>query len=100
MIFLDASYLISLIYTKHEKHERAIEIWNQTKKNNNEKIISNLVIAEVITVLDKRIKADNDILKKAYTFLNRDFIIIEDSHLFDNTLQNRRFCGHRKSEIF
>jgi len=51
MIFLDTNFLISFFVNKEEDHLRAVEIAKIIE--NEEKIISKLVIAETITVLKK-----------------------------------------------
>ena len=84
MIFLDTSYLVSLILDKHEKHERSKEIYE--KIEGEEKIISKLVVSEVITVLDKKLKLDKELLKSAYTYLHEDFTIIDDYVFFDDAM--------------
>lgn len=86
MIFLDASYLVSLISNEHENHERAKGIFHN-QIHDKEKIISKLVIAEVITVLDKKLKVSKELLEKAYTSLNEDFTIIDDYPFFDNAME-------------
>jgi len=85
MIFLDASYLISLIFEDHDNHEKAKELYGKMK--NKEKIISKLVITEVITVLDKKLKVNRELIKNAYNYLNTDFNIIDDYVFFDNALE-------------
>jgi predicted nucleic acid-binding protein len=49
MIFLDANFLINLYVKSNKNHERAKEIFKLIEKR--EKVISNLVIIEVITVM-------------------------------------------------
>jgi len=85
MIFLDASYLVSLIFEGHDKHEKAKELYE--KMDNKEKIISKLVITEVITVLDKKLKVSKELIKHAYTYLNEDFNIIDDYVFFDSAME-------------
>ncbi len=87
MIFLDASYLISLISNEHENHERAKDIFHN-QIHDKEKIISKLVIAEVIIVLDKKLKVSKELLEKAYTSLNEDFTIIDDYPFFDDAMEH------------
>jgi predicted nucleic acid-binding protein len=67
---------------KEENHQRAIEIARTIE--NEEKIISKLVIAETITVLKKKLPI-KDIIK-IYEVLG-DFITVEDAHLFDKTFK-------------
>jgi predicted nucleic acid-binding protein len=85
MIFLDASYLISLIFDGHDKHEKAKQLYEEM--DNKEKIISKLVIAEVITVLDKKLKVNKELIKYAYNYLNEDFNIIDDYVFFDSAME-------------
>ena len=86
MIFLDANYIIALFIKEHEFHERANEINTITAKK--EKVISRLVIAEVITVLNMKIKASNKIKKRVYEQLNNNFDIIEDHYFYDKAFEN------------
>ncbi|MDR1721815.1 MAG: type II toxin-antitoxin system VapC family toxin [Methanobrevibacter sp.] len=81
MIFLDASFLISLIVNDHKNFERAKKIYK--KIENEEKIISKLVITEVITVLDSNLKVDEELLKSTYKYLNEDFQVIDDYPFFN-----------------
>jgi predicted nucleic acid-binding protein len=55
MIFLDANFIISLSLKKHEDHKQASEIWENI--GNREKITSKTVVAEVLNVLNTRLKA-------------------------------------------
>ncbi|KZX17290.1 PIN domain-containing protein [Methanobrevibacter filiformis] len=49
MIFLDTSFLVAYFFENDDFHERAVEVNERIK--NEEKVISNLVISEVLTVL-------------------------------------------------
>ena len=82
MIFLDTSFLISFFVNKENDHERALEVANKIK--NEDKLISKSVIAETITVLKKKLPT-KDIIK-IYDVL-QDFIIVEDSHLFNEAFK-------------
>jgi predicted nucleic acid-binding protein len=85
MLFLDASYLISLLFDGHDKHEKAKKLYY--KIDSKEKIISKLVITEVITVIDKNLKVSKELLKYTYKYLNTDFNIINDYIFFDNAME-------------
>ncbi|MDR3292432.1 MAG: type II toxin-antitoxin system VapC family toxin [Methanobrevibacter sp.] len=85
MIFLDVNFLISLFYNGHEKQKRAIEIWNNIKDK--ELVISNLVITEVITVLNMKLKQDKNELKEVYFNLIENFTILEDINLYDEAME-------------
>jgi len=82
MIFLDANFLISFFVNKEDNHERAVEIAKTIE--NEEKIISKLVIAETITILKKKLST-KDIIK-IYNIL-QDFTTAEDTHLFDKAFE-------------
>jgi len=82
MIFLDTSFLISFFVNKENDHERALEVANKIK--NEDKLISKSVIAETITILKKKLPT-KDIIK-IYDVL-QDFIIVEDSHLFNEAFK-------------
>ena len=78
MIFLDTNFLISFFVKKEDAHKRAVEIAKTIE--NEEKIISKLVIAETITILKQELPT-KDIIT-IYNIL-QDFTTVEDTHLFD-----------------
>ena len=98
MIFLDANYIIALAITKHKFHERAKEINKNILEK--EKIISKLVVAEVITVLNMKIKADNKIIEKTYQKMKNNFDILEDSYFYDNALEKLLKYNEKDLSLF
>jgi predicted nucleic acid-binding protein len=82
MIFFDANFLINYYVETNENHERAKEI--MAFIGNRIKIISNLVIMEVITVLNTKLKQDSAMLLKVYKELNEDYKILIDNDFYDN----------------
>jgi predicted nucleic acid-binding protein len=82
MIFLDTNFLISFFVNKEKDHERAVEIAKTIE--NEEKIISKLVVAETITVLKKKLPTKD--IVKIYVVL-KDFTTVEDVHLFDKAFE-------------
>ena len=66
---------------QHEYHNRAVEIWGDLA-NEKEKIISNLIIPEVITVLNVQLKQNKDLLKKAFIHMSNNFTIINDKDMY------------------
>ena len=76
MIFLDASFLINLYVETNNEHKRANEIYNLIE--NEEKIISNLVIMEVITVMNIKLKQDLHLISEVYEELNITYKILND----------------------
>ncbi|MDR3063022.1 MAG: PIN domain-containing protein [Methanobrevibacter sp.] len=85
MIFLDANYIISLFIENHEFHERAKEI--DESLVGKEQIISRLVISEVITILNIRLKASNEVIERAYHQMHNYYEIIEDHYFYDKGLE-------------
>jgi len=77
MIFLDANFIISLYIKEHEYHDRAVKIWDNIREH--EKIVSNLIIPEVITVLNVKLKQHKDLLKKVFYDMTHNFIILNDT---------------------
>jgi predicted nucleic acid-binding protein len=84
MIFLDANYIISLYVEAEEDHKRALEI--RKKIENEEKLVSKLVIAELINVLYTKLKVDKKLIKRTYEEIKNKYTIIEDSYIFDKTM--------------
>ncbi|MGL4669550.1 MAG: type II toxin-antitoxin system VapC family toxin [Methanobacteriaceae archaeon] len=97
MIFLDANYIIALFIEDHKFNERAKEIY---KSIDNEKIISRLVITEVITVLNIKIKADNGIIKKVYQQMYNNFSVIEDHYFHDKAVQKLLKYNEKDLSLF
>lgn len=81
MIFLDANFLINLYVEKSNEHERANEIHNLIE--NEEKVISNLVIMEVITVMNIKLKLDLDLISEVYEELNISYKILNDATFYN-----------------
>ncbi len=85
MIFLDANFLINYYVETNENHYRAKEIMALIE--NKEKIISKLVIMEVITVMNTKLKQDSSILLNVYKELNEDYKVLIDNDFYDNGLE-------------
>lgn len=81
MIFLDANFLINLYVETNNYHERANEIYNLIE--NEEKVISNLVIMEVITVMNIKLKLDLDLISEVYEELNIAYKILNDANFYN-----------------
>ena len=84
MIFLDANYLVSYYINTEEQHKLALEIMKEIK--NHEKIISKLIIAETINVLYTKLKVDKNRIKEIYEELKNEYTLIEDSYIYDKTI--------------
>lgn len=81
MIFLDANFLINLYVETSNVHKRANEIYNLIE--NEEKIISNLVILEVITIMNIKLKLDLDLISEVYEELNISYKILNDATFYN-----------------
>ncbi len=57
-IFVDANFFIALFYSKDSLHKRAITISKKLKKESIQLVISNLIFAEVVTVISQRVSRD------------------------------------------
>jgi len=85
MIFLDTNFLVSFFIEEETDHERAIKLMESIK--NEEKIISKLIIAETINLLNKKLKVNKDRIGIIYEELKKDYTIIEDSFVFDEAVK-------------
>ncbi len=81
MIFLDANFLINFYVKTNKDHQRAYELLNSF--NNDELLISKLVIMEVVTVMNVKLKQGSNIISKVYEELNNDFKVIDDNNFHD-----------------
>ena len=81
MIFCDTDYFINLYVETNENHERAKEIYDLIE--NKEKTISKLVIMEVITVLNIKLKQNHKLISKVYKQLNKSYSILDDTVFYD-----------------
>ena len=76
MKFAEPRFLISFFHKKSEKHERSKRIYK--KLSGEKQLISFMVIAEVLTVL-RKLKTNNDMVKKAYNCMINDMIVLDDT---------------------
>jgi predicted nucleic acid-binding protein len=84
MIFLEAIFLVSYYVEKDKHHRKAEEIVN--RYNHEDKVISKMVIFEVLTVLRKLNQTDDEV-KKAYNNLI-NMIIIDDTLSYNQALSD------------
>jgi predicted nucleic acid-binding protein len=85
MIFLDTNFLVSFFIEEEEYHERARILMERIK--NEEKIISKLIIAETINLLNNKLKISKGRIEIIYEELKKDYTIIEDSYVFDEAVR-------------
>ena len=84
MIFLDANFLINFYVETNKDHERAEELLKSF--NDDEILISKLVIMEVITVMNVKLKQNIYLISKVYEELNDNYNVI-----IDNSFYNKGF---------
>ena len=81
MIFLDANFFINFYVKGNENHKRAKEILKSIKGE--ELITSKLVIMEVITVLNVRLKKDLKLISNVFEELNNNYKVIIDNNFYN-----------------
>ena len=79
MIFLDASFIIALVSKNDQWHHKAKKI--AKKIPNKDRIISNLVMSEAITMIGK--KTGGEIARKIFFYIEDNYTIYQD-HPFLN----------------
>ena len=82
MIFLDTTFVVGLFVSNDDWHESAVKVYNEIK--NEELVISNLVIAETVTILKNKLKT-KDILE-IYRNIPNFFHVIDDNSLYDKAM--------------
>ena len=82
MIFIETSFLIGLFLKKDAHHKRALELMETLKTK--EKIISEMVIYETLTVLRKN-KQDNKQVARAYKSLTK-LNVLDDKEYYTDSL--------------
>jgi predicted nucleic acid-binding protein len=85
VIFLDTNFLVSFYIDEEEEHKRANKIMEKIK--NKEKIISRVIIAETVNLLNTKLKIDKNKIEKTYNKLIEDYTLIEDHYFYDNALR-------------
>ncbi|MDR1773475.1 MAG: PIN domain-containing protein, partial [Clostridioides sp.] len=83
MIFLDTSFIVAFTNTSDGRHKKAVKIAKEIQ--NEEKIISNVVIIEVLNILRKF--QDGKLNQHVYQIIKDNFIINkEDIDLYDKAI--------------
>jgi predicted nucleic acid-binding protein len=80
MIFLDANFIIAYSVKGHKNYNRAIEIWETIEDK--DKIISKLIIAEILNVLNTRLKTNIELIEKVCKFIANELIILQDEQYY------------------
>jgi len=85
MIFVDSNFIIALSLKKHNKHDRAVKIWE--KIQNEDKITSKLVVTEVLNILNVRLKQNIELTEKVYNFIAHNIKVLYDNEYHDKAFQ-------------
>ena len=100
MIFFDTNVIVDCFIKKYKdgkknhRHLRAVDLWKSVDET---KIISNLVIIEVINILYLKLEKNKELVKKVYNILLNDFEIIDASKYYDLGLKKLQECDERLS---
>ena len=86
MIFLDANFIIAYSLKRHDNYDRANEIWETLEKK--DKIISDLIILEVLNVLNTVLKTNVELTEKVYKFMTNDLIVLHDNEYYDKGMKH------------
>jgi len=83
MIFIDASFIIALVNNNDIRHEKAVRLAN--KINDEEKIVSNIIIIKVFNILRKF--NNGKLNKEVFRIIKDNFQVYnEDLDLYDDAL--------------
>jgi predicted nucleic acid-binding protein len=83
MIFLETSFLVAFFVKKDEHYKRALEVMKALKDK--EKIISEMIIYETLTVL-RKVKQSDKQLARAYKSLTK-LKVLEDKEYYTDSLK-------------
>lgn len=79
MIFLDTTFVVGLFVSNDDWHDSAVKVYNEIR--NEKLVISNLVIAETVTILKNKLQT-KDILE-IYRNIPNFFHVVDDNDLYD-----------------
>jgi len=83
LIFLDTSFIVALVNNSDDRHNKAVKL--ASKIQNEEKIVSNIVIIEVLNILRKF--KDGKLNKEVFRIIKDNFqIYLEDMGVYDDAL--------------
>lgn len=88
MIFIDSGFLIAIFVDKDQWHKKGIRLIDKIDKIPKEdKIISNLVIEEIITLIGSKIGAKASI--EVYGYIHDNYTVFnEDKSLYDKSMSS------------
>lgn len=80
MIYLDTTFIVSLFINTEVHHQKSVKIWNDNR--NEEKIISNVILSETITLLKIKLKENTKAIIEIFeSIIDTCKIIYEDKQL-------------------
>lgn len=80
MIYLDTTFIVSLFMNTEVNHEKSVQIWNDNPDE--EKIISNVVLSETITLLKIKLKGNTSAIIEIFeSIMDTCKMIYEDKQL-------------------
>ena len=98
MIFLDANFIIAYSVKNHDYYDRASELWESFE--NKDKIISKLVIAEVLNVLNTRLKTNIELTDKVAKFMDDELITVNDDEYYKRGLKYLKKYYPKRIQFF
>ena len=85
MIFVDASFLVSLITEEPYTFKRASELWEENKYK--DKLITYSIISEVINTLNVKLKVKVELINYAYKFMQDNLLIADDYDYYGESVK-------------
>jgi len=98
MIFLDANFIIAYSLKRHEDYDRANEIWEDIE--NKDKLISRLIVAEVLNVLNTRLKTNIELTEKVCKFMFDELIIANDMEYYIKAMKQLKLYYPERIPFF
>ena len=86
MIFIDSGFLIALFIAKDRWHRKAVKLIDNIEKlPKKDKILSNLIIEEIVTMIGSLIGAKEAV--EVYNYIHDNYTIFaENKELYDNSM--------------
>lgn len=82
MYFLDTTFVVALFVSNDDRHLQAVKVYEDIK--NQKLVISNLVIAETITVLKNKLETKE--ILEIYRGMPNFFQVIEDTNYYNEAI--------------
>ncbi|WP_458456564.1 type II toxin-antitoxin system VapC family toxin [Methanobrevibacter sp.] len=82
MIFLDTTFVVALFVSNDDWHESAVKVYDEIR--NEKLVISNLVIAETVTILKNKLKTKD--IMEIYRNIPNFFRVVDDNSLYGEAM--------------